>query len=91
MDGLDYGDETNNNYDGVDDSNDVHIPLPFRQGYAEVAVEQDDSDVDEDEIRDNIDEDPPLITVQYEIKILCAKEILMRDGTQLKVICHRGE
>ena len=36
---------------------------------------------DEEEIRDNIDEDPPLITVQFEIKILCAKEILLKDGT----------
>lgn len=36
-------------------------------------------------------EDPPMITVQYEIKILCAKEILLKDGTQLKVQLIRGE
>ena len=36
-------------------------------------------------------DDPPVITVQYEIKILCAKEILLRDGTHLKVQCIRGE
>ena len=32
-----------------------------------------------------------MITVQYEIKILCAKEILLKDGTQLKVQLIRGE
>ena len=44
-------------------------------------------------MRDNIvaDDDPPVITVQYEIKILCAKEILLRDGTKLKVQCIRGD
>ena len=45
-----------------------------------------DSDVDEEEERDNVDVDePPVITVQYEIKILCAKSILLADGTQLRV------
>ena len=53
--------------------------------------QDDDSEVDEDEARDNVEEDPPIITLQYEIKILCAKGILLKDGTQLKVYCVRGE
>lgn len=52
----------------------------------------EDSELDEEEMRDNFDpDDPPIITLQYEIKILCAKEILVRDGTQLMVQCIRGE
>ncbi len=41
---------------------------------------------------DNFDaDDPPIITLQYEIKIQCAKEILVKDGTQLTVHCIRGD
>lgn len=57
------------------------MPAPFRQGYAEIGDNEPESDVDEEEARDNFEEDPPMITVQFEIKILCAKEILLRDGT----------
>lgn len=100
MNGHEYGEETNYRYDEDDhqtqqaptaETDDVFIPAPFRQGYAEIGNEDGESDVDEEEARDNVEEDPPLITVQFEIKILCAKEILLRDGTQLKVICVRGE
>ena len=31
------------------------------------------------------EDDPPVLTVNYEIKIICAKEILLRDGTEMKV------
>ena len=61
------------------------------KGSSSASQQEADSDVDEDEIRDNFEEEPPVITVQFEIKILCAKEILLRDGTQLKVQCIRGE
>ena len=54
---------------------------------------REDSEVDEEEIRDqmHVEETPAVQTVQYEIKILCAKEILMGDGTTFKVQCIRGE
>ena len=38
-----------------------------------------------------LEDDPPVLTVNFEIKILCAKEIFLRDGTELKVLCIRGE
>ena len=52
-----------------------------------------DDEEDEEEARDNVADadDPLVITVQFEIKILCAKEILLRDGTHLKIQCTRGE
>ena len=51
----------------------------------------EDSDCDEEEMRDNFDaDDPPIITLQYEIRIQCAKEILVKDGTQLMIQCIRG-
>ena len=57
------------------------------------ANEALDSDEDEEEARDKFADadDPLVITVQFEIKILCAKEILLRDGTHLKIMCTRGE
>ena len=57
------------------------------------AIKAEDSDEDEEEARDKCADadDPLVITVQFEIKILCAKEILLRDGTHLKIMCTRGE
>ena len=31
------------------------------------------------------------VTVQYEIRILCAKEVSLKDGTQLMITWKRGE
>ena len=85
-----YGDETNHEQD----QSDQYIPPPLRASDSKkIAVEAADSDEDEEEARDNVADadDPLVITVQFEIKILCAKEILLRDGTHLKVQCTRGE
>ena len=78
-----------------------HIPPPLRSN-AERKVKIDvqntdgassDDEEDEEEARDNVADadDPLVITVQFEIKILCAKEILLRDGIHLKIQCTRGE
>ena len=72
-----------------------HIPLSQQNGqnHKNTTADNEDSDEDEEEARDNVadDEDPLVITVQFEIKIMCAKEILLRDGTHLKIQCTRGE
>lgn len=86
-----YGDETDNYRDGQMEQ---HVPPPLRNGKnSKVTANNDDSEEDEEEARDNVADadDPLVITVQFEIKILCAKEILLRDGTQLKIQCTRGE
>lgn len=49
------------------------------------------SSVDEDETRDNFIQELASVTVQFEVKILCAKEILLRDGTPVKIQTVRGE
>ena len=86
-----YGDETDNNA-----QMEQYIPPALRNCKShnvESANKAVDSDEDEEEARDKFADadDPLVITVQFEIKILCAKEILLRDGTHLKIMCTRGE
>ena len=50
------------------------------------------SDVDEEELQDQVEaNDPPQITVTYDIKINSVKEVLLADGVPLSVQIMRGE
>lgn len=51
-----------------------------------------DSEVDEDEIRDNVDlSSPPVLTVAYKVGVRQVKGIDLPDGTMLHVDLLRGK
>lgn len=85
--GHEYGEEV---YYG--DGGDDKIPQGLSEAKLPAQVQvNDDSEVDEEELQDQVDaDDPPLITVQFEIQILSVREILMKDGTQLFVKLVKG-
>ena len=73
---LDYGDET------------AHVNSAVKNGHRDESEEE----ADEDELADTVDDnDPPVLTVSFEIKIIAAKEILLKDGIPLVVELHKGE
>ena len=54
--------------------------------------EDHDSEVDEDEIRDNVDmNDPPVITVAYKVGVRQVRGIGLEDGTLVFVDLQRGK
>ena len=54
--------------------------------------DDNDSEVDEDEMRDNVDlDDQPNLTVGYRVGIDCVRGILVDEGTQVRVDLVRGK